>query len=247
MNLHLTKISTFVFLLGSGSVIAGSMGAVTAEPAYNFFIGGTAGIGMFQGQYAAVRPSNGDTHQARIGNNTFLGGGLLGIQTVRANDLYLALVCNALYNSQNAIGRSSTVIVAGTPVANHVATVKNDFQYGGTVRLGKKLGIATPYVIGGVEAGSWEMVLGNNNAVSNRGIAPGSNNGYSKTLVGPQAGIGVSLAVNDNWSAGMEYAHTWFGNVNVTLVDSVTNFSWNHQTKVQQDQVLFSLNYAFNA
>ena len=45
----------------------------------------------------------------------------------------------------------------------------------------------------------------------------------------------------------MEYAHTWFGNVNVTLVDSVTNFSWNHQTKVQQDQVLFSLNYAFNA
>ncbi len=247
MNLNLTKISALALLLGSGSAIAGSMGAVATEPAYNFFIGGTAGIGMLQGQYSSENPSNADTHYARIGNNTFLGGGLFGIQTVRANDLYLALVGNALYNSQNATERSSTVIVAGAAVANHIATVKNDFQYGANVRLGKKLGIATPYVLGGVEAGSWEMVLGNNNTVSNRGIAPGSHNGYSKTLVGPQAGVGVSLALNDNWSAGMEYAHTWFGNVNVTLVDSVTNFSWNHQTKVQQDQVLFSLNYAFNA
>lgn len=152
------------------------------------------------------------------------------------------MVGNALYNSQNATERSSD---NGAAIANHIASVKNNFQYGGNVRLGKKMGIATPYVLGGVEAGSWEMILGNNTAVSNRGIVPGAN-GYSKTLVGPQAGAGVSLALNSNWSAGMEYAHTWFGNLNAGLIDSVTAFSWNHQSKIQQDQVMFSLNYMFN-
>ena len=56
MNINFTKISTLVLLLGSGPAMAGSMGTVATEAAYNFFIGGTAGIGMLQGKYSGVIP-----------------------------------------------------------------------------------------------------------------------------------------------------------------------------------------------
>ncbi|CAM2953028.1 outer membrane protein [Legionella worsleiensis] len=242
----LKKLSFSALAMASAVSFAGTMGPVVQDSGYSFFIGGAAGIGMLQGDYTGYNPVNTDTHYASLGDNSFIGGGLLGIQTVLANNVYLALVGNVLYNSQDSVQRSSTG-PSTNPVRNHDVTVSNDFQYGGNIRLGMKMGNATPYILGGVEAGKWELGLGNISSTWNRGIAPLSGINYSKTLTGGQAGAGILVALNNNWNMGMEYAHTWFGDVNVDLIDGVTAFRWNHKADIQQDQVLFSLNYIFNA
>ncbi len=200
---------------------------------------------MLQGDYSGFDPFNADTHYARLGNNSFLGGGLIGIQTVLSNNVYLAVVANVLYNSQDGVQRLSKA-PATNPVQNHVVSVTNDFQYGGNVRLGMKLGNVTPYLLGGVESAKWELGLVNQSAAWNRGLAPLSNMTYSKTQAGGQAGAGALIALNNNWNLGMEYAHTWFGDVNVDLIDGLTARRWNHKANIEQDQVLFSLNYTFN-
>lgn len=239
------KLASCALLMATSGVFAGTMGPVVEESGYSFFIGGAAGIGMLQGEYRGYDPLSADTHYARLGNDNFLGGGLLGIQTVFPNQVYLALVANALYNSQDDIQRLSKA-PASAPIPNHVVNIENDFQYGLNVRLGRRLDNVTPYILGGVEAGKWEMSLGNQSALWNRGIAPFSNREYSKTKAGGQVGAGALINLTSEWTIGMEYAHTWFNDVSVNLTDATTLHTWNHKAKIQQDQVLFSVNYVFN-
>lgn len=244
MSFNSSKLSLCAgLMLASAPLLhAGTMGDIQEQPAaYSFFVGATAGMAMHEGTYRAVN-AIGDFHYSKNGGDSFLGGGIAGIET-KISDFYVALVGNALYNSLSTDGRVSTNAVG---VRNHVFSYKNDFQYGGNVRVGTNIWNATPYFMAGVEAGRWEMNLSNRSATFNRGIAPFSSTTYKETLVGPQVGLGVLLSAND-YSVGMEYAHTWFGSVDKNLVTPVTGAVWSHRHKVEQNQVLISAAYKFNA
>lgn len=240
---YFSKLSLVVLTSAlSGFAQAGTMGDMQAEPGYSFFIGATGGIGMYDGTYRALNAVVNDEHFSQNGGDSFIGGGLVGVDT-KWNNWYIALVGNVLYNSLSETVRSST---NGVGVGNHVVGIQNDFQYGGDVRLGTNIWNATPYLLGGVEAGKWDMTLTNNSLVSNRGIPALSSTTFSDDLVGPKAGLGVMLAATDTLNVGIEYSHTWFGTINRTLVDSVTGVSWNHRTKVQQNQAMLSAVYKCN-
>lgn len=240
------KKMTIPLLLVSSVSIAGTMGPVASQPEYSFFIGGAAGIGAVSGHFAGTSPlANGalDIHGSKPSGNSFLGGALLGVQKYCDNDIYAALVGNVLYNSYDSQIRLSTSATTGvTTMGVHL---KNDFQYGLNVRLGKRFGTATPYFLAGVEVGKWDMTLVNNSATSGRGILANSSSTFGKSKAGFQGGFGTLISLNENVNFGMEYAHTWFENI--SNYGSLPSQNYTHTAKIEQDQVLFSLNYLFNA
>ncbi|WP_237762271.1 outer membrane protein [Legionella shakespearei] len=181
-------------------------------------------------------------HGSKPSGNSFLGGALLGIQKYFYNDVYLALAGNALYNSYDTSIRLSTSATTGVTTMD--VNLSNDFQYGLNVRLGKRFGTATPYLLAGVEAGKWDMTLTNASNVSARGLLANSSTTFGKTRSGFQAGLGTLVSLNDNWNFGIEYAHTWFGTISNN--GSVPSQNYLHEAKIEQDQALFSLNYLFN-
>lgn len=96
----------------------------------------------------------------------------------------------------------------------------------------------------GVEAAKWDMSLTNDSSTSGRGILANSSSTFGQTRAGFQGGFGTLISLNENLNFGMEYAHTWFGNIS-----NYGNFpgqNYTHKAKIEQDQVLFSLNYLFN-
>jgi len=224
---------------------AGAMGPMPSGCDTTFFAGGAAGVGMLQGNYEAFDQLNTDYRYARMGNDNFLGGALFGVQTVMPNSVYLALVGNALYNSQSATQFLSTGPTTA-PLRNHVVSLLNNFQFGANIRLGMKMNNVTPYILGGAEAGTWEMGLANRSATWTRGIAPNSDIQYKKTLIGGQAGAGALIDLNPFWSIGMEYAHSWLSHISSNLLDQTTLHFWRHKAVVNQDQILFSVNYKFS-
>lgn len=243
MLLNRLKLIFFVAIISNFQLAsAGTMGDVAEvqePPLYTLFLGATAGMGMYDGTYHAANLFD-DSHSSRNAGNSFLGGGIAGIES-KLDEFYLAIVGNAIFNTLSQDGRVSTNF-SGT--RNHIFSYKNNFQYGGNFRLGANLWGASPYLMGGLEAGTWEMQLGNNGSTFNRGITPFSNYGYKQTLVGPQAGMGFILAV-ENFNVGMEFAHTWFGTIRQSLLDPTTGISWNHKNKIEQNQFMISAAYKF--
>lgn len=232
------KMACFALLSTASAIgFAGAMGPVAMCQGVSFFVGAAGGIGMLQGDYSASDFANRDRVYTHLGQNNFLAGAVFGLETVLPNTVYLAVVGNGLYNSQ-----SDTVFTS----ANHIATIQNNFQFGANLRLGVQMGNITPYILGGAEAGTWRLGLDNPGNSWNRGIAPRLFTDTSDTRIGPQAGAGVLLNLNNYWSLGLEYAHTWFGNVSMALNDGLTFRHWVHQANINQDQVLFSAAYKFN-
>lgn len=232
-------------LLTSSMSFAGTMGPQVMEPEYSFFIGAAAGVAALSGHYTATSPlPNGsfDIHGAKPSGNSFLGGGLLGVQKYFYNNIYAALVGNVLYNSYSEQIRLSTSATTGVTTMD--VNLKNDFQYGLNVRLGKRFGTATPYLLAGVEAGQWDMTLTNNSSTAGRGLAALSSTTFSQTKSGFQGGFGTLVNLTENLNFGMEYAHTWFGDI--SNMGNVISQNYTHKAKIEQDQVLFSLNYIFN-
>jgi len=225
---------------------AGTMGAVEPpQSEYSFFVGGTAGISTLSGHYTATAPlANGSTdiHGARPSGNSFLGGGLLGVQKYFNNNVYAAIVGNVLYNSYDNQVRLSTSSTTGITTMD--VNLKNDLQYGANVRLGTKLGTVTPYFLAGVEAAKWDMTLTNNSSSSGRGISANSTSTFEKTKTGFQGGFGTLINLTENLNFGMEYAHTWFGDTSNN--GNLPQQNYTHKAKIEQDQVLFSFNYLFN-
>ncbi|HLB56866.1 MAG TPA: outer membrane beta-barrel protein [Coxiellaceae bacterium] len=170
-----------------------ALASTTAQPSNQtgFFLGATAGMGTFNTDETFT--AGGTTASIRNGVNSFLGGLLGGYQTVFSNNLYLAIVGNAMYNSLNA-----NLITLST---TNISSIKNNFQGGAAVHFGKRMGTATPYLSAGVEAGSWKYSI------------PGFST--TKTLVGPLAGVGVMFDVCHHWNAGLEYDYTWYSNINL--------------------------------
>lgn len=240
------KMACVVFLsVASALAFAGEMGPVLFGRNIIFFAGGAAGVGMLQGNYTAFDPLNADTHYTKLANNNFLGGALFGAETVFSNNMYLALVGNALYNSQSSVQFLSKS-PATAPVADHIISLFNNFQFGANLRIGMQMKNVTPYVLGGIEVGTWELGLANRSSHWVTGIAPNSDSQYKKTLIGPQAGLGTLIALNSYWGIGMEYAHSWLSHVASNVLDNSNRHFWRHKASVAQDQILFSVNYKFS-
>lgn len=210
----------------------------------NFFLGVTGGVGMLDGTYSAVGDVSTDQRvfTPNAGGTSFLGGLLLGYQTVFSNRrVYLAIVGNALYNSLNRT--VFNVIQSGTTSWN-TAVAKNSFQGGLAIRLGKRMNNGvTPYILGGAEAGRWRLSVANDRTSAQFGIPANTTVSASKTLIGPQAGAGVLFDIRGRWQAGFEYAYTWFGDVSFA---SASTSAYTHKLTTGQNQVLASVVYRFN-
>jgi opacity protein-like surface antigen len=235
-NLKKLSVVFSVAALSTAALAGGPDNMAMATDASNsagFFLGATAGMGMTDMTVTATDVDNGVTDSVVMPSQkkSFLGGLLGGYQAVLSNDFYWGIAANAMYNSLNGSFFSETDSVNGSD-SN---TLKNTFQGGADIRLGMKVNSATPYVLGGVEAGSWKF--GN--------VSTGEPS-YSKTrtLVGPKVGAGVLFAVDSNWQAGLEYAYTWFGNINAVRP---TDPNDSVKVAVDQGQVMASAVYTFNS
>lgn len=208
----------------------------------NFFLGAAAGLGMFDGNYRAFNTSNQLLATApNAGGDSFLGGLLGGYQWSLSHHLYVGVVANALYNSLNSDIRST--FATGTP--GNRAAVRNYFQGGLALRLGRELSSGvTPYILAGAEAGNWRLLVENKTGGTVNSIAANTTLSASKTLVGPQVGMGVLFDVCPHWQAGLEYAHTWFGDVSF---NATTGSIATHKLTADQNQMLASVAYQFNS
>lgn len=206
----------------------------------HFFLGGALGMGVLNAKQNftnnltinSVVVNNASSNQP--GPASFLGGLLLGYNAYVGDDFYVGVVGNALYNSLNSNISRVALSTPGPITLNN--TLRNSFQGGADLRLGMKVDSVTPYILGGVEAGSWKYAT--NFATT------------TKTLVGPKVGVGVLFDVASNWNAGLEYAYTWFGTINANnagqiVSGTVSAGSSTNSVKVNQSQVLASLNYLF--
>lgn len=235
-----------VFVLFSATCtfsFAGSMGMV-AGPSNSeiFFAGLTGGIDKIKGDYYAT--SNPVTFRptTQFNDYSFLGGMVFGLEKTFPNRVYLALVGNTLYNSQ-----SSNRIVNQTPLGiNHLASLTSNFQFGAAIRIGADYENFTPYLLGGVEAGIWELGLSNYTNTIFRGIPAQQSISYKHTIVAPQAGVGTLYHFNPYWSVGLEYAHTWYRKTSIALIQPVIPTQWDHFINVDQNQLMASVNYRFN-
>ncbi len=208
-----------------------------------YYVGGAGGVSALSGQYRALNASAGNTHYSRSGGTHLLIGGVAGAQTTLCDDYYAALQFNALYNNLDKNLRSDTNAAGAL---NNVVSLRNNFQWGLDARFGMETMCgATPYLLGGFEIGKFNLQLSNPSGVSERGILGGSTLNHKKSLVGGKFGVGVNVPICCQWVANLEYSYTWFGNVQTTLVDSVTGLTWNHKTEVRQNSVLLGLNYLF--
>lgn len=206
--------------------------ATDASNSAGFFLGAAAGMGMtdITTTFTDVDDSGSFNLSAPTQKKSFLGGLLGGYQAVFSNNFYWAVAANAMYNSLNG-----SFFSLGGSNGNENFTLENNFQGGADLRLGMKISGATPYLLGGVEAGSWKL---STTATDEPGFSK------TKTLVGPTAGLGVLVDLNTDWQAGLEYAYTWLGNINVVRPGDARD---SVKFAVDQGQIMASAVYTFNS
>lgn len=202
-----------------------------------FFLGAAAGMGMLNATMTEADQSG--SNSISLQRNSFLGGLLGGYQTTFANNVYLGIAANALYNSLNGspFTTSSSNIDGNGNSGTESIGFKNNFQGGADVRLGMRIDSATPYILGGVEAGSWKFIFSSTGA-GNPAFS------HARTLVGPKVGAGVLFDVCNHWQAGLEYAYTWFGNINLNNPGDTSHTA---KQTFDQGQILASAVYTFNS
>lgn len=208
---------------------------------FNFYIGAVGGV-THPGNSYKLSDSIGNSDRVTFGGVTGIGGGVFGVQTYCCNWL-LAGQINVLGNSHN-----KTLTDLGSLLGHFKADLKNNFQWGGDVRIGYRFCSATPYVLGGFEGGRWDLKLRNLSTVSSFGVAAGGSVHHKKFLYGGKVGGGVMFPVFCSCLMfNMEYSYTWFGKLKRTFTDSTqtTPLSGTHCASIQQGMFLVGLNWLF--
>lgn len=207
---------------------------------FNFYIGAVGGLTHPGNSY---RFTDNVANDARVtfGGITGIGGGVFGVQTYCCNWL-LAWQFNVLGNSHN----KTLVNAKINGVGPFKTELKNNFQWGGDLRIGYRLCGATPYVLGGFEGGRWELKLQNLLPEPALGVAAGATQHVKKFLYGGKVGGGVMFPFFSNCLVGnVEYSYTWFGKHKKTLTDPTGASTGTHKTNIQQGMFLVGLNWLF--
>lgn len=207
------------------------------------YIGIIGGVAPLAGTYKAteVTPS-GSLDSASLGGTEGLVGGVYGVQIHYCKHGFFALQANTLYNTTN---QTVSVNKSAEGIVNAEALIKNHFQWGGDARFGFRVRSANPYILGGFESGRWEMKLKNDSDGYERALAPYSTESRSKTLWGGKVGAGVTFPLFNCLWANMEYSYTWFGHIKTVYENPTNGNIWTHKVSIQQNSLLFGLNYLF--
>jgi opacity protein-like surface antigen len=218
------------------------------------YIGISGGISPTVGQYSRWVTTELGTvdlgvQETNIGRTSGLFGGVAGLQTCFCNWLFAAVQFNGYYNTSSfpvyyfTHGTGSSAGILDTTLE-----VRNSFQWGFDGRLGFCFcGDISPYVLGGFEAGRWMLTLGNGNDRSSLGIPQRSFPSLMRTLYGPKVGAGVTFPLACHLAANLEYAYTWFGNVQADLLNTTSTSKklYHHKINIRQNSFVLGVNYLF--
>lgn len=218
--------------------------AAHTASAQDLYIGGTAGVGALDTTFKTSNSITGERFKTHGGGTSFIGGGIIGLEHTFCNSLYTAVEARALYDSFSETIRSSH---DASGAVNHSVHLKNDFIWGGDVKLGVTLDCCvTPYLLGGVEVGKWKAHVRNNSETPSFGLAPFSSASRSKDRCAAKVGCGVRFPLCDIFAADFQYSYSWFGSFKSHLTDPVTGDTWHSKTHINQHKFMISLNYAFS-
>lgn len=205
------------------------------------YVGASGGVSILTGHHNSRTNTGRESHFTAIGGTNGLIGGVLGVQKVFCNDLFLGIQGNVYYNTLDRTVRTHR---NADGVIDHGVHVRNDIQYGADARLGWNLCGVNLFVLGGVEAGQFRSRIYNRSAVVVDGIPPGSFH-RSRTAWGPKVGVGVNFPVTCCLYASMEYNYTWFNHLSRRTRFGTTVTTGNHRLNVRQNAFLVGLNYMF--
>ncbi len=218
------------------------------DPAMNIrpYVGIVGGIAPLAGTYKAkeISVASGMKDFASLGGTPGLIGGVYGIQMKYWRRGFFAVQVNTLSNTLHRVVSSSK---NSSGIVNAKASIKNYFQWGADLRFGGKTGSTNHYIFTGFESGKWGLELRNDSSDYNQGISPNSSITTHQTLWGGKFGAGITFPLHKReivW-VNMEYSYTWFGHVNNTLTNPNNGNTWTHRANVQQNSVLFGMNYLF--
>lgn len=211
--------------------------------AIDVYVGGALGVGSFDGRTSITNSLLPENHYANHGGTSFIGGGLLGAETIMCNGIYAAGELNALYNSHNFRARR---FATGAGIIS--TKINNDFLYGADFKLGYDWNCVLPYVVVGVSAAKFRTHLSNPGTGTVFGIPAGSSSSFSKTRYGTKVGFGVRFGVWECLDMDLQYSYTWFGSQSRSFIVPVTGgptTSWRFITRHDQHRFLVSLNMPF--
>jgi opacity protein-like surface antigen len=208
---------------------------------YRSYIGITGGAAVFGRESRATAP--GRLHFSHLGGTEGLVGAVFGAQAYFCRDIFGALQFNTLYNTTNRVIRNDVNVAHDR---RHGVAIRNHFQWGFDGRIGWRIcGYTNPYFLAGFESARWQLRLFNDSPHITEGIPAFSRVIRRRTLVAPKVGFGVTFPLSCCIAFNFEYSYTWFGKVSKSLFDSATGVTWNHRIRIDQNSILFGLNYLF--
>ncbi len=225
---------------------------ICASPAlfaYDGYVGGAVGIGSFDGLYNVQNFSTGEKHFTHNDGLSFIGGGQIGVEDWFENrwcgcvdELYTAFELSFLYNSYERTIRTLTDTLGRT---NQGLRVKNDFLFGADFKWGTRFCSVSPYIVTGYALGQWQRWLLNDTSTATIGI-PASGNGHTEWKNGFKLGAGVRYDVCDCVFFDMQYSYTWFQDIRRDFTSGTeVRQTWKHKVKLNQQRVVFALNWVF--
>lgn len=201
------------------------------SPGYNwtgFYVGGHVGYGWANSSWTAVT----DAASVSMTNNGFLGGGQIGFN-YQVGAVVFGL--EADYSRTAIKGDSPTFV---DPDDGDTAVFNPRLRWTSLVtgRVGYAFDRYLAYVKGGAAFGNINLEA--------RDPASGERASTSFNRTGWTLGAGLEVALDQNWSARLEYAYIDFGSKNQTLLDDDASADPT-SVRYRSQQVKLGVNYRF--
>ncbi|MCL4380452.1 hypothetical protein M1466_03135 [Candidatus Dependentiae bacterium] len=189
------------------------------------------GIQAYNGAYTAENMATKEKNCAQHGATSGDIGGVIGLRTFWCEKIFLNAEGELLYNSLQKTIRSSTD-TTGTP--NYLVTIKNNIQGGVSGRIGYAFcDEIVGYLVGAIDAGRWQVTLGNQTATPTAGIAATSSTCYTKTAAAGRFGIGIWWSLTEYCQLRLETSYLFGPTQCIALPMTSANQQWQHTLKNQ--------------
>lgn len=218
MTPNFKKISALALVLGSSSVMAGTMGTIQTQSPYNgFYIGGILG-GTSTNFDFKVSEANAVIFQRSNTVGAFVGGGFVGWNTSLTDRFSAGVEVGGQYNQTN-LSKVRTSVTTNLQVTD---TFKLDSNV--SVDLVPAWQINNDWsLIGRVGYGYGRLTW--NEVFTNTGVARYPSETF--TLNGLRFGLGLEHPVTNHVTVGVEYIGTDYFNPNITEAPSALNYAFN--------------------
>lgn len=167
------------------------------------------GIELGLGTFTGTRHINNDLadfHRTiHHGDNSFIGGGFIGVKKDVWDCLWASLEADIFYDSLDSKLFSDHV----TTVTDVNYSLSRKFGYGLGLRVGMDICNAYPYWMVGFEGGRWEQTIHNNATTPFFGIPGSSSLKSHKDTISPKVGLGAEFNWDCNIGLRIEYTYVF--------------------------------------